>query len=434
VIVATGRTDGGGLFQRDDERSRYSAPQRALALTYVMGMTPRPGHSAVCFNVIPGVGEYFVFPALTAFGACEIMVFEGIPGGPMDCWADVTTPDEHLARSLEILARFLPWEADRCRDVALTDPNGILRGSVTPVVRHPVGRLASGALVLGMADAVVLNDPITGQGSNNAAKCADIYLAAILEQGADFDERFMRRTFDRYWRGYASSVVAWTNSFLAPPEPHVERLLEAAAELPALAETIANGFDDPQVFAPWWFDAAAADRLIAEKRSQQREPFDQRELRRAFGQFATGVVVVTTLGEDSRPVGVTANSFTSVSLDPPLLLWCLGKESTQRGAFDTARHFAVNVLSSNQHYLSRQFAIQGRDKFAGVAHMAGPSEMPLLEGALAQFVCRTTERVDAGDHIIMIGEIEHFETFDGEPLVFHSGSYRIATRHPDLDA
>lgn len=434
VVVATGRAEAGGLFPLDVAKSPFSGPQRVLALTYVTGMEPRPGYSAVCFNLIPGVGEYFVFPALTARGTCEIMVFEGVPGGPMDCWDDVTTPEEHLARSLEILERFLPWEASRCRDVELTDPNGILTGSLTPAVRDPVGRLPSGAVVLGMADAVVLNDPVTGQGSNNAAKCADIYLAAILEQGSGFDERFMRRTFDRYWRGYAESVVAWTNSLLTPPEPHVQRLLAAAADVPALAGTIANGFDDPQVFSPWWYDAAEADRLIAERRGQQREPFDQRELRRALGQFATGVAVVTTRGEDGLPVGVTANSFTSLSLDPPLVLWCLGKESTNLAAFEAAPHFAVNVLSSTQHYLSRQFAIQGGDKFAGVELSAGLHDLPLLGGALARFACRTTERLDGGDHIIVIGEIEHFEIFDGEPLVFHSGSYRVATRHPDFDA
>ncbi|MFD1807895.1 styrene monooxygenase/indole monooxygenase family protein [Gemmobacter lanyuensis] len=85
----------------------YEAPQRALALTYVKGMTPREGHSAVCFNLIPGVGEYFVFPALTTSGPCEIMVMEGIPGGPMDCWADVKTPADHLARSKQIVETYL---------------------------------------------------------------------------------------------------------------------------------------------------------------------------------------------------------------------------------------------------------------------------------------------------------------------------------------
>jgi hypothetical protein len=128
VIVAAGKGEITALFERDPEKSPFDKPQRALALTYVVGMTPRPEHSAVCFNLIPTVGEYFVFPALTTSGPCEIMVFEGIPGGPMDCWSDVKTPAEHLAKSKWILDTFLPWEAERCRAIELTDANGVLAG------------------------------------------------------------------------------------------------------------------------------------------------------------------------------------------------------------------------------------------------------------------------------------------------------------------
>src|SRR5215470_17903264 len=113
-------------------------------------MRPREPYAAVSFNLIPNVGEYFVFPALTTTGPCEIMVFEGVPGGPMDCWSDLTTPEQHLDRSKDILAKFLPWEAERCRDVELTDLNGILTGRFAPVVRKPVVVLPSGLHVLGM--------------------------------------------------------------------------------------------------------------------------------------------------------------------------------------------------------------------------------------------------------------------------------------------
>ena len=121
VIVASGKGAITQLFPQDSERSPFSEPQRSLALTYVRNMRPREPYAAVCFNMIPNVGEYFVFPALTTSGACEIMVFEGIPGGPMDCWADVKTPAEHLVRSKHILETFLPWESERCRDIELTD-------------------------------------------------------------------------------------------------------------------------------------------------------------------------------------------------------------------------------------------------------------------------------------------------------------------------
>jgi flavin reductase (DIM6/NTAB) family NADH-FMN oxidoreductase RutF/2-polyprenyl-6-methoxyphenol hydroxylase-like FAD-dependent oxidoreductase len=436
VVVATGKGELGGLFARDTERSPYERPQRALALTYVRGLEPRPAYSAVCFNLIPGVGEYFVFPALTTNGPCEIMVFEGVPGGPMDCWSDVRTPAEHLTRSVEILERFLPWEHARCGGVELTDPNGILTGRFAPAVRQPVGRLPSGAPVLAMADAAVLNDPITGQGSNNAAKCAEIYLERVLAHGDDaYDGLWMQQTFDTYWRGYAQWVVSWTNAVLAPPRPHVVTLLEAAQELPSLASTIANGFDDPRTFYPWWFDEVEAARLIEAKRSQAAQGLDLRDLRNAFGQFATGVTVVTGRAEDGRPVGVTANSFSSLSLEPPLVLWCLARGAASLAVFRECTHFGVNVLSSGQHHLSRLFATAGADKFGSETEVLdGPSGVPLLGGVLAHFVCRNVRQIDAGDHVIIMGEVEHYDTFVGEPLVFHSGSYRVTTRHPDLDS
>jgi len=435
VVVATGKGDLGRLFRPDPEKSPYDRPQRALALTYVTGMIPRPGFSAVCFNLIPEVGEYFVFPALTASGPCEIMVFEGIPGGPMDCWEDVRTPEEHLAKSKWILDTFLPWEAERCRDIALTDPGGVLTGRFAPAVRHPVGELPSGARLLGMADAVVLNDPITGQGSNNAAKCAETYLEAIVERGGEpYTPEWMQQTFDRYWRGYAQWVTQWTNALLAPPKPHVLELLGAAAEVPSLAGTIVNGFDDPRSFYPWWFDADEAARLLEEKRGQaEHDRFDRRELRRALGQFATGVTVVTARADDGRRIGVTANSFTSLSLDPPLVLWCLAKGAPSLPEFLESGHFAVNVLAADQHHLSRQFSTPAPDKFAGVPVSEGPGGVPLLDGVLARFTCRHVRNHDGGDHVIFIGEVERFEEFDGEPLVFHSGFYRVATRHPELD-
>ncbi len=264
VVVAAGKGDVAQLFERDPSRSPYGAPQRALALTYVTGMTPRPEFSAVAFNLIPTVGEYFVFPALTLDGACEIMVFEGIPGGPMDCWGDVTTPAEHLAKSRWILETFLPWEAERCRNIALTDDNGILAGRFPPTVRKPVGQLPSGALVLGLADAVVLNDPITGQGSNNASKAAASYLASIrAHDGAAFDRAFMEQAFESYW-SYAAHVTGWTNAMLGPPLPHVLQLLVAGNEHPEIAARFVNGFDDPRDYAEWFMDPEKAGSYLAQ--------------------------------------------------------------------------------------------------------------------------------------------------------------------------
>ena len=264
VIIASGKGEVGKMFARDAEKSAYDKPMRALALTYVTGMTPREPHSAVEFNLIPGVGEYFVFPALTTSGPCEIMVFEGLPGGPMDCWAEVKTPEQHLAKSLEILKTFLPWEYERSKNCQLTDDNGILAGRFAPTIRYPIATLPSGRQVLGLADAVCLNDPITGQGSNNAAKAAAVYLQRILAHGdKPFDADWMQGTFNAYW-DYAQWVVRWTNMLLLPPPPFILDIMGTACAVPTLAHRMANGFDDPRDFFPWFADPSAAAAYLDE--------------------------------------------------------------------------------------------------------------------------------------------------------------------------
>lgn len=263
VILAAGKGEVVRLFERDAARSPFDKPQRSLALTYVHGLKPTPDYSRVSFNLIPGVGEYFVFPSLTLSGPCDIMVFEGVPGGPLDCWRDVKTLEEHLATSQRFLQQFLPWEAERARDVELTDANGILAGAFAPTVRKPVLTLPSGRLVFGLGDAVATNDPITGQGSNNATKAAKVYLDAILAHGGQpYTRAWMEQTFERFW-DYAQWVVQWTNSLLTPPPPHILKLLGTAAATPTLAHTIANGFNHPPSYFPWWADADEADQLIA---------------------------------------------------------------------------------------------------------------------------------------------------------------------------
>lgn len=265
TILAAGKGDVVRLFERDASRSPFDKPQRALALTYVHGLEPTPEYSRVSFNFIPGVGEYFVFPSLTLSGPCDIMVFEGIPGGPLDRFRDAKSPQEHFERSISFLQEFLPWEADRARNCELTDEQGYLAGSFPPTVRKPVLTLPSGNIVLGMGDAVVVNDPITGQGSNNAAKCAQVYLDRILEHGEQqFDRAWMEATFEKYWE-YANHVVAWTNSMLLPPTPQALALLTGADQHPGLADFMANAFDHPPVLYPAWGDLAEAEKLVQTK-------------------------------------------------------------------------------------------------------------------------------------------------------------------------
>jgi flavin reductase (DIM6/NTAB) family NADH-FMN oxidoreductase RutF len=150
---------------------------------------------------------------------------------------------------------------------------------------------------------------------------------------------------------------------------------------------------------------------------------DPKALRHAFGAFATGVTVITTRQPDGTPRGFTANSFTSVSLDPPLLLVCLAKTAHSAEVFATAPHFAVNILAEDQKAVSGLFASRAPDKFDQCAWTPGPADVPLIDGSLAQFACANHQIVDAGDHLILIGRVDHFATHEGQPLGYFRGTY-----------
>nr|WP_283139087.1 flavin reductase family protein [Rhizohabitans arisaemae] len=147
-------------------------------------------------------------------------------------------------------------------------------------------------------------------------------------------------------------------------------------------------------------------------------------LREALGQYATGVAVVTTVTPAGDRAGVTVNSFASVSLDPPLVLWCLSGRSPSAITFLGAGQFVINVLAADQEHLSRRFATPMPDKFAGVETRPTETGLPALTGTLAHFACQTVTVYDGGDHLIFVGRIEEYQRSGGEPLVFHSGGYR----------
>lgn len=156
-------------------------------------------------------------------------------------------------------------------------------------------------------------------------------------------------------------------------------------------------------------------------------------LRDAFGAFATGVTVVTALDATGRPVGFTANSFTSVSLDPPLLLICLGKSSSNFAIFSQTARFAVNILAADQTDISQRFATPCADRFAGLDWQAGPGGAPLLPGVAAWFDCARHQVIDAGDHIVLLGRIDTFERAARDPLIYLQGRYLEppAPGHPE---
>lgn len=157
---------------------------------------------------------------------------------------------------------------------------------------------------------------------------------------------------------------------------------------------------------------------------------DTRALRNALGAFPTGVCLVTTRGPDGRCEGVTINSFASVSLDPPMVLWSLACTAPSLARFSAAPRYAIHVLSAEDEAVSRHFARPAEDKFAAFAgRFADDDGLPLLTGAAATFVCRNTQRHPGGDHVVFLGEVERFDLAEAMPLVFHRGRYGLVA-HP----
>lgn len=165
------------------------------------------------------------------------------------------------------------------------------------------------------------------------------------------------------------------------------------------------------------------------------QPFDPREFRKTLGSFATGVTVITTRSPDGEEAaGVTANSFNSVSLDPPLVLWSLAKTARSRTTFEAAGCWAVHILAADQETLSNRFATRGENKFEGLDIETGVDGLPLLAGCSSRLQCRTRFVHEGGDHLIFVGEVVAFDRTEKAPLVFHGGQYALATRKTDSSA
>lgn len=163
-----------------------------------------------------------------------------------------------------------------------------------------------------------------------------------------------------------------------------------------------------------------------------RPDFDAMDLRRSLGRFATGVTVITTRGTDGTRIGMTANSFTSVSMDPPLLLFCVANNAPSLEHFKASGVFAIHVLSSEQRHLSSQFARPAADKFAGLEVAVDEDGVPAIKGVLVRFVCRTVSSYVEGDHTIFVGRVNAHTRGEGDPLVFFSGEYKITGDHPEM--
>ncbi|QOZ27334.1 flavin reductase family protein [Bradyrhizobium sp. CCBAU 51753] len=161
----------------------------------------------------------------------------------------------------------------------------------------------------------------------------------------------------------------------------------------------------------------------ANELASDNSAIDPRDFRNALGTFATGVTIVTAMSAEGKPYGITCNSFASVSLNPPLVLWSLGVFSQGLVIFQNASHFAVNVLAASQQKLAQQFAKSSSDKFAGVSWTPGLGNAPVLADVVASFQCRAANRYYGGDHVIFLGAVEAYAHNRREPLLFAQGGF-----------
>ena len=161
----------------------------------------------------------------------------------------------------------------------------------------------------------------------------------------------------------------------------------------------------------------------ANELASDSSPIDPRDFRNALGTFATGVTIITAVAPDGKPYGLTCNSFASVSLNPPLVLWSLGVYSSSLTVFQNASHFTVNVLGASQQALADKFAKSSDDKFTGIDWTPGLGSAPVLAESVANFQCRSVNRYYGGDHVIFLGAVEAYSYNGREPLLFARGSY-----------
>jgi flavin reductase (DIM6/NTAB) family NADH-FMN oxidoreductase RutF len=161
----------------------------------------------------------------------------------------------------------------------------------------------------------------------------------------------------------------------------------------------------------------------ANELASDASPIDPRDFRNALGTYATGVTIITAAGANGKPYGLTCNSFASVSLNPPLVLWSLGMFSQALNTFQNASHFTVNVLDASQQALAAKFAKSTEDKFAGVEWTPGLGNAPVIAGCVANFQCRAANRYYGGDHVIFLGAVEAYAYNRKAPLLFAHGDY-----------
>jgi 2-polyprenyl-6-methoxyphenol hydroxylase-like FAD-dependent oxidoreductase len=228
-------------------------------------MAARPEHREGVFSFLPGTIEVFWIPFHDKdVGESRSIVVEVAPGGKADRLTDVTSADEGLAVFKDIVDELLPAESAFLRPARPTSPVTWIKGEIVPVVRRPVAVLPSGRHVLGLGDAVVLNDPLAGQGANNATRMARFFAAELAAHGGPFTASWLTERFDEWWE-HGRYTSAFSNGLLAPLTKAQQDVILAASRREDIGEQLWEGFNDPSSLFPWFFDAAASREFLARR-------------------------------------------------------------------------------------------------------------------------------------------------------------------------
>ncbi|HYH97007.1 styrene monooxygenase/indole monooxygenase family protein [Hyalangium sp.] len=265
VLVATGKGPFSQLFARDPQRSPFDRPPRHIIGLHVKNFRPEVRTGTI--RLLPGVGEFVHTPFYSRENLQgRFLLIEGIPGGPLDGFPRELSGRELLEAVQQTLRALIPGQLEDLKEAELISEQCWLRGSITPTVRHPVSRLASGRSVLGLGDAVTAHDPLAAQGGNNATHMADFYRSRIREHtGRTFTAEWMQQTFDDFWHAYGQYAMGVTAGLLMPPAPHQQAVLASAHQVPAVAAALIDGLFDPRTLFPWFVDPAFTGEFLSSR-------------------------------------------------------------------------------------------------------------------------------------------------------------------------
>ncbi|RPH55346.1 FAD-binding oxidoreductase [bacterium] len=266
VVVASGKGQLSGLFERDPERCLFDAPARRICALILKGVGewPEIPYTPLKFHFGMEAGDYFTIPFYSHAGPCRAAVFEPVPGSHLDVWGpEIDTADKALAMAKRVIRDFSPQDWPQYEHAGLVDEKAWLRGAITPTVRKPVARLASGRPVMALGDAAILNDPISGAGANDALRMTERLRKAILQrEDRPFTDDWMQEVFEGHYQEHGRHTMRFTRIMTEPITEPAWKLLQAATRSPGVARTFVNAYTDVQQSIRWMTDMEAADEVL----------------------------------------------------------------------------------------------------------------------------------------------------------------------------